>query len=200
MLRECEGLAIGFYIVKTAYIDYLRSFPKLERIFDNKEREGAHIRKYIGVVLPIGAYQYYAPISSPKPSDYIMEGSQRVIRKSIVPIIRMVSSGKGKTRELKGTIKLSSMIPVPPPMLVYYDFRQESDINYQIWLEKEWEFVRGNEKMITRCANVLYRQKTQEGALYKSGKKPGYLSSTIDFHYAEEIHDKYARERLHIHV
>ena len=187
-------MAIGFYIVKTAYVDYLRSFAKLKRVFDNKEKKGAHTRKYIGVVLSIGGYQYYAPVSSPKPSDYIMQGSERVVRKSIVPIIRMVSCGKDKTQELKGTIKLSSMIPVPPSMLVYYNFRQESDINYKIWIEKEWDFVRSNEKMITRCANVLYRQKTQESILYaNSDKKPGYLSSTIDFRYAEEIHDKYVQ-------
>ena len=191
-------MPIAFYIVSTAYIDYLRSFPKLERVFDNKERKGvSSVRKYIGIVLSISGYHYYAPISSPKPSDYAMEGPKRVIRKSIVPIIRMVSLGKDKAPELEGTIKLSSMIPVPPPMLSYYDFKQESDTNYKIWIEKEWEFVRRNEKMITRCANVLYRQKTQEATLYGSGgKKPGYLDSAIDFRYAEEVHDKYVRERL----
>ena len=147
--------------------------------------------------MSIGGYRYYAPVSSPKPSDYKIENSKRVIRKSIVPIIRMVAQGKDNALELKGTIKLSNMIPVPQPMLLYYDFSRESDINYKIWVEKEYDFIRKNEKMITGNAKVLYSQKTKEGVLYaNNAKKPGYLSSTIDFNYAEEIHDKFVSERL----
>ena len=190
-------MSIAFYMVKTDYVDYLRADPKLACVFDNKEFDASHTRKYLGVVFSIGNYQYYAPLSSPKPSDYTMEKSQRVIRKSIIPIIRIVSYGKDKAQELKGTIRLSSMIPVPSPLLSYYDFSHESDQNYKIWIEKEYNFIRRNEKMIIGNAKVLYRQKTQEHILYASGAmKPGYLSSVIDFRYAEEMHDKYIREKL----
>lgn len=49
-----------------------------------------HTRKYLGVVLQIGQYNYYVPMSSPKDSDYQIAGANKVIKKSIVPIIGIV--------------------------------------------------------------------------------------------------------------
>ena len=190
-------MSLAFYIIKTEYIDYLRADPRLAHVFDNKENEFSHTRKYLGVVFSIGIYQYYAPLSSPKQNDYKIENAIKVIRKSIIPIIRIVSYGKAKTPELKGTLRLSSMIPVPAPLLSYYDIAQEQDKNYKIWVEKEYDFIRRNERLIIGNAKVLYKQKTQEDILYASGaRKPGYLSSTIDFRYAELLHDKYVSEEL----
>ena len=40
-------------------------------------------------------------------------------------------------------------------------------------------------------------KKTKESILYAGGnaeKRPGYLDATIDFKYAEKMHDKYTRE------
>jgi len=42
------------------------------------------------VVLQIEQYKYYIPMSSPKESDYQITGENKVIKKSIVPIIRIV--------------------------------------------------------------------------------------------------------------
>lgn len=190
-------MSLAFYIIKTNYIDYLRADPKLAHVFDNKENEFSHTWKYLGVVFSIGKYQYYAPLSSPKQNDYKIENSTRVIRKSIIPIIRIVSYGKDRKPELKGTLRLSSMIPVPAQLLSYYDIAQERDKNYKIWIEKEYDFIRRNERLIIGNAKVLYKQKTRENILYANGaKRPGYLSSTIDFRYAELLHDKYVSEEL----
>ena len=91
------------------------------------------------------------------------------------------------------------MIPVPTQLLSYYDIAQERDKNYKIWIEKEYDSIRRNEKLIIGNAKVLHKQKTQENMLYASGaKKPGYLSSTIDFRYAELLHDKYVSKKLTI--
>ena len=58
--------------------------------------------KYLGVVLQIGQYLYYVPMSSPKDSDYQIAGANKVIKKSIVPIIRIVVKNKDGEKELKG--------------------------------------------------------------------------------------------------
>ena len=43
--------------------------------------------KYVGVVISIGDYQYFAPLSSPKRSDYI-NGQIRPSNKSILRITK----------------------------------------------------------------------------------------------------------------
>ena len=49
-------------------------------------------------------------MSSPKKSDY----KENEIRKSIVPIVRIVSNEeKDNIPVLKGTLRISNMIPVP---------------------------------------------------------------------------------------
>lgn len=46
------------------------------------------MRKYLGIVLTIHEMNYYIPMSSPKKSDY----KDNQIRKSIVPIVRIISN------------------------------------------------------------------------------------------------------------
>ena len=183
---------LKFYIIKEDYINFLRSYPKLSNIFDNKENTSNFSRKYLGVVLSINEYKYYVPISSPKSSDYIVTDNSKVIKKSIIPIIRIVVENRQDKLELKGTLKLSNMIPVPDNMLTYYDFSTETDSNYRILMEKEYNFIKKNKKRILKNASILYNQKTKENELYPINcKKPGYLKTVVDFKYAEEICDKF---------
>ena len=88
--------------------------------------------------------------------------------------------------ELKGTLKLNNMIPVPESELTPYDIAQESDVNYRQIVRKEWQFIRSNRGKILKNAQVIYRQKTNYATLYATHPAPGYLSNTIDFQYAEE--------------
>ena len=50
---------------------------------------------------------------SPKETDYQVAGKQKVIKKSTIPIIRMVVKNSKGEKELKGTLRISHMIPVP---------------------------------------------------------------------------------------
>lgn len=74
------------YAVADKYIDYLRQFDY--KVYDNKEDKRKVMRKYLGIVLTINQINYYIPMSSPKKSDY----KDNEIRKSIVPIVRIVSN------------------------------------------------------------------------------------------------------------
>lgn len=86
-----------------------------------------HTRKYIGVVITIGEFNYYIPMSSPKDSDYQIAGDSKVIKKSIIPIIRIVVKNSKGEKELKGTLRISHMIPVPETKLELYDIENETD-------------------------------------------------------------------------
>lgn len=179
---------IRLFSVSDRYIAYLRSEKRLEKVFDNKADTRYHTRKYIGAVFSHGEFNYFVPFSSPKESDYIVaaDGSKS-IRKSITPIVRMTTMDTVSGElELKGTLKLSNMIPVPLSELTPYNISKETDTNYRQIVEKEWNFIRSNATLIMRNARVLYNQKTKSDKLFAGKQTPKYLASTIDFQYAEE--------------
>lgn len=99
------------YSISDKYIEYLRE--KYPNVYSNKIDRRVHTRKYVGVVLRIDNYNYYIPMSSPKESDYQVAGDKKVIKKGIVPIIRIVVKNSKGEKELKGTLRISHMIPVP---------------------------------------------------------------------------------------
>ena len=185
---------LKLYTVDTTYIEFLRA-NKIENVFENKDSASSFIRKYLGVVINIGEYKYYVPLSSPKDTGYTIINGSKVIRKSIIPIIRIISDDEHGTPELKGTLKFSNMIPVPDNSITYYDIGQETDNDYKILVQKEYDFIKKNQKNILKNASVLYKQKTKDLELFPKGeKRPGYLDHVVDFKYAEQMHDKYIQK------
>lgn len=188
---------MGFRLctIDTKYIEFLRSDRKLYNVFENKD-DANFIIKYIGIVFNIGQYHYYAPLSSPKRTDYKVVNGKQIIRNDIIPIIRIVVQENEEMR-LKGTVKLSNMIPVPEKAIFDYDIEREENEQYKALIEKEYAVLKQKERKILKNAELLYRQKTKEDILYSgenANKKPGYLSATINFKYAEQMHDKYISE------
>ena len=121
---------LKLYSVSDDYVEWLRKeFPN---VYSNKINSRTHTRKYLGVVLQIGQYHYYVPMSSPKDSDYQIAGKNKVIKKNIVPIIRIVVKNIDGEKELKGILRISHMIPVPASELELYDLENESDDTYKI--------------------------------------------------------------------
>jgi protein AbiQ len=177
-----KQMSLTICSIDSRYIHYLRSDPKLQNVYENKDGPTSHGRKYLGIVLQILTYPYYVPLSSPKKSDYDPTGR---IRKDIIPIMRIIAENESGNPELKGTLRFSNMIPVPDCAIIPYDIHLERDLNYKIIVEKEYRFIRSNQKRIYKNAEIIYRQKTVEDAFYIGKKKPDYLSSTVDFLYAE---------------
>ena len=184
---------LKIYSVSDRYIEYLRKDARLSIVFDNKEDVRSHTRKYLGVAFVKNDYHYFIPFSSPKDRDYqISPDGIRTIRKSIIPIIRMVTTDTvSGIPELKGTLKISNMIPVPERELTPYLFSDECDLNYKIVVQKEYDFIRANERLILKNAKILYNQKTRSDVLYVETPAPRYLNSTVDFLYAEQKCQQY---------
>ena len=189
-------MKLKIYSVSDRYIKFLRSDIKLKNVFDNKEGNRTHSRKYLGIVLQKNGYNYFIPFSSPKDTDYTMDvDGNKVIRKSIIPIIRMTSddSVTGLT-ELKGTLKLSNMIPIPDSELTYYNINDEEDASYRKLVEKEYAFIKSNMDTIFKNANIIYNQKTKAHIFYKDKKAPRYILETVDFIYAEKKCEKFEKD------
>ena len=55
---------LKLYAVSDEYIRYLRVANNIIHVFDNKEGHRTHDRKYVGVVISIGDYQYLSSMCS----------------------------------------------------------------------------------------------------------------------------------------
>lgn len=175
------------YSVSDDYVKWLRKdFPN---VYSNKINSRTHTRKYLGVVLQIGQYHYYVPMSSPKDSDYQIAGVDKVIKKSIVPIIRIVVKNKNGEKELKGTLRISHMIPVPISELELYDLENEADSTYKDLVQNEMIFIRKHREKIISNAKVMYNQKASNDTT------AGYVKSALDFQALEALCAAYGREK-----
>ena len=171
------------YSVSDKYIEYLRK--EEPNVYSNKMNARTHTRKYIGVVIQMNQYNYYIPMSSPKESDYQIAGDSKVIKKSIVPIVRIVVKNNEGVKELKGTLRISHMIPVPSSELELYDVDNEEDSKYKELVQNEIIFIRKQKDKIISNANLLYKQKCQ------NDETAGYVKSALDYKKMEKLCDKY---------
>ena len=148
---------LKLYSISDEYVEWLRE--DCPNVYSNKIDSGTHTRKYLGVVLQIGQYKYYVPMSSPKDSDYQIVGENKVIKKSIVPIIRIVVKNSNGVKELKGTLRISHMIPVPASELQLYDMDNETDTTYKDLVQNEIQLLQLKkfdffEKFVTKIVNM----------------------------------------------
>lgn len=104
-----------------------------------------------------------------------------IIRKSIVPIVRItVKNSKGE-QELKGTLRISHMIPVPDAELELYDVDGEKDKAYKDLVQNELIFIRKNKDRILSNAKLIYKQKKL------NDQSAGYIKSALPYTELEKI-------------
>lgn len=176
---------LKIFSVSDEYIAYLRK--EIPNVYSNKIENRTHTRKYVGVVIELGGYKYYIPMSSPKDTDYQIAGENLVIKKSIVPIVRMVVKNTVGEKELKGTLCISHMIPVPETELELYDLDNEPDAEYKDLVQNEVIFIRKNKERIIANANLLYKQKKENDTT------AGYVKSALDYTALEKLCDAYGK-------
>ena len=174
------------YSVSDRYIAYLREF--VPNVYSNKENERTHTRKYLGIAIVVNGYSYYIPLSSPKNTDYIFSGNKKIIRKSIIPIMRIITKNSDGEPELKGTLRISHMIPVPLSELELYDADAETDMDYKALIQNEVIFIRKNSDKIRHNAMLIYKQKKLNDT------SAGYVKSALDYSELEKLYSKYVEE------
>ena len=173
------------YSVSDEYINYLRK--KFPRVYSNKENTRIHTRKYLGAVIEIDTHKYYIPLSSPKDKhDYLMIDGKKTIRNDSLVAMRIVS-GTGDNKQLKGTLQIGTMIPVPDDAIELYDVQNEKQQSYKDLVNEEIIYIRKHEKSIIKNAKVLYSKR-------KSGQKNRVVESCLDFMALEAECDKWVEE------
>ncbi len=175
------------YSVSDEYISYLRKH--FSNVYSNKENHRNHTRKYIGVVIEVNGFNYYIPLSSPKETDYQVAGERKVIKKSIVPIYRIIVKNSNGEKELKGTLRISHMLPVPESELELYDLGNEKDRAYRDLVNDEIIFIRKHSDKIRANANVLYQQKLHNDDTAK------YVKAALEFRELEKLCQQYILEK-----
>ena len=185
---ERDGMEeFKLYNVSDEYIDYLWAiFPN---VYSNKETTRVHTRKYVGIVLRLENYHYYIPMSLPKESDYQIAGEKKVIKKSIIPIICIVVKNSRGQKELKGNLRISHMIPVPPSELQLYDIENEPDDTYKDLLQNEMIFIRKNQDKMLANAKLLYKQKIENDL------SAGYVKAALEYKALEKLCSDFISEK-----
>jgi len=166
--------------VSDDYINYMKSFYS-STMMDNKEGKRKHGRKYIGVVFEINGFKYFAPMSSPKPSDYLGDGTIRKSSRTVLRIIDTITT----TPKLLGTLKINNMLPIPDSEIIEYDIASEPDLKYKDLVSDELIWIQRNTTRILAAAKLLYSIKTNEKNNINDGNIKFY-QSIMPFKDAEE--------------
>ena len=122
------------------------------------------------------------------PNVYSNKVENKVIKKSIVPIIRMVIKNSKGEKELKGTLRISHMIPVPETELELYDLDNEPDAEYKDLVQNEVIFIRKQREKIVANAHLIYKQKQA------NDQTAGYVKSALDYLELEKLCDEYREQ------
>lgn len=126
---------LKFYNVDDEYIEYLYSIDN--RVPFNKNSK----RPYIGIILEINKFKYFAPMFSPKQQHNKYKTNATYI----------------KIGEGLGIIKLNNMIPVNIKNLRYIDFNNIEDKKYRNLLIQQNNYIQLNTDKIREKANKLYQ-------------------------------------------
>ena len=154
------------YTISEEYINYLRKFSKNVKYNKNESRP------YIGVVLEINEYNYFAPLGSPKLKHIEMKES-----------LDFIKIEKGEL----GVINLNNMIPVPKDNITNIQINTLSDEKYAILLENQLRWIERNEESIISKSFKLYK-------LITTKENTVFHKRSNDFKFLEEKYLEYIEE------
>ncbi len=152
--------SLRIYGVKDAYIKYLSQYQ--EHLFLHEGSSSG--RKYIGVVLEINKFSYFAPLSSFKRKHKKM--------KEGVDFIKIKDYA---------VININNMIPVPKGQLVELNINMEKDSHYRFLLQAESREINKQKYRIRKNAEIVYNHKKRNRNLTPLAKR------TNDFEMLEKL-------------
>ena len=131
---------LNFYIIDDEYIEYLSRFDN--HIAYNKNQT----RPYIGIVIKVEEYYYFAPLFSPK--------QKHKTYKDNLSFFRIVSI---KNKNDLGIIRFTDMIPVPEDSVYLLDIKSKS-YGYKRLLSEQYSYINmpKNKKTILDKSERIY--------------------------------------------
>ena len=135
---------LNIYKIDIEYNNFLRNFDnKVSKNCDEKER-----RPYIGLLINIDDFHYFAPLSSPKEKHKKM---------SNVLDFEKIDNGK------YGAINFNNMIPVKLNFVEPIIIKNEIDLKYKNLLNNQYLWINKNEnKLIKKAEKLLKLFKTNK--------------------------------------
>ena len=143
---------IKLYEINPRYISYLIKFAP--HLFHNKQAGQNNERKYIGVVLYINGFEYFAPLSSFKPKHQKMKEGIDFL----------------KIKEY-AVINLNNMFPVPSGLCTYVDINSQRNPKYKALLLAEYRTIKSIQDKIRKNAKTLYHLKLKGDELSPLAKR-----------------------------
>ena len=131
---------LNIYEIDPDYIRYLSSFE--EHLFRNKKISQNFNRKYVGIVLSINGFDYFAPLSSFKEKH-----------KRLSETLDFIKIGQ------YAVINLNNMFPAPTKLCQRINFNEIKDLNYKNLLRNEYRIIRQKADLILNNANEVYHHK-----------------------------------------
>ena len=156
--------SLKIYEVNPYYVKFISDYQ--EHIF--YDEGGNNTRKYIGVVLDINGYKYFAPLSS-------FMKKHRKMRERVDLI---------KIKDI-AVINLNNMIPVPEGDFKLVDINRIKDKNYRYLLQSENIEINKQKERIRKNANTVYKHKCVNNNGTSLSKR------TNDFKILEQLYKEY---------
>ena len=138
---------IKIYEIKKEYIKYLSQYE--QHLFYD---EG--VRKYIGILLEIKGFRYFAPLSSYKQKHIKMKESVDFIKIKDYAVIN-----------------INNMIPVPDGQYVLVDVNGVKDPHYKYLLQAESREINRQRNRIIKNAHIVYTHKLRNGNMTSLAKR-----------------------------
>ena len=155
---------LKIYEIDPKYILYLSKFQEHLFLSDGDKSN----RKYIGIILEINNYKYFAPLSSFKEKHKKMKENVDLI----------------KIRDY-AVININNMVPVPNRAYKLVDINGVKDRNYRFLLQAENREINKQKNRILKNASIVYTHKLK----YKNST---LLSKrTNDFSLLEKAYNNY---------
>ena len=156
--------SLKIYEIDPKYIVYLSKFQEHLFISDGDKSN----RKYIGIILEINNYKYFAPLSSFKEKHKTMKENVDFI----------------KIRDY-AVININNMVPVPNSIYKLVDIDGIKDKNYKYLLQAENREINRQKNRILKNAFIVYNHKLKF-------KNSTLLSKrTNDFSVLEKAYNNY---------
>ena len=131
---------LNIYEIDPDYISYLSGFE--EHLFRNKKISQNFNRKYVGIVLSINGFDYFAPLSSFKEKH-----------KRLSETLDFIKIGQ------YAVINLNNMFPASIESCKQINFNEIQDLNYKNLLRNEYRIIRKKAALILNNANEVYHHK-----------------------------------------
>ena len=165
---------LKFYQADAEYCEFLRQVdPCVPYIQDNK-----NTRPFVGVLLTVSGFDYFAPLTSPKPKHKSMKNQEDFMK---------INNGEW------GAINFNNMIPIHPSCLAAVDMKicvtdSKTEIDYKNLLANQLSWCNSNKVRILTRAEKLYRMIVTKRA------RPELARRCCNFTVDEEQYRKYCTQ------